>query len=309
MPSSDTLSNKITKRGNNGNNYSEMEIEAIKSAYKNNKFSGKKTAWLKELSIALNRPESGISRMARFLGISNRNRKSSINSLYKCRCVTCGKPFLYKTKSKKTCSPTCFDIRRSEILKNAWKKNGHPKGMLNKTHSKEVKKGMSDRITALWKNPLSKFNSDEFRNNQSTRMSNIMVERIKKNPSSIYSKSQKGWVDFSSGKRCYFRSGWEKNYAYYLEWLVSIGEIKHWDFEVDTFWFEKIKRGVRSYLPDFKVFNNDGSFEYHEVKGWMDKKSATKLKRMSIYFPKVKVVLIDEVAYKSIMKNKKLFLQ
>lgn len=92
------------------------------------------------------------------------------------------------------------------------------------------------------------------------------------------------------------------NYAAYLEWLKDRGEIVDWLYEVETFWFEKIRRGVRSYTPDFQIQNKDGSIEYHEVKGWMDKKSQTKLKRMAKYHPHVCLKLVDEDAYKGIAK-------
>lgn len=105
------------------------------------------------------------------------------------------------------------------------------------------------------------------------------------------------------GQRKYFRSRWEANYARYLQWLVENGKIKSWEHEPDTFWFEKIKRGVRSYLPDFKVTEINGSVSYHEVKGWMDDRSATKLKRMKKYYPNVSVILVDTEAYNSIKKT------
>lgn len=111
-----------------------------------------------------------------------------------------------------------------------------------------------------------------------------------------------GWVNIGPHK-IYTRSKWESNYARYLEWLASKDMIKSWEYEPDTFWFENIKRGVRSYLPDFKVTNNDGSIEYHEVKGWMDPRSKTKLKRMKKYHPTVKLVLIDSERYKGIAKT------
>lgn len=101
----------------------------------------------------------------------------------------------------------------------------------------------------------------------------------------------------------YFRSGWEANYARYLNWLVSLREIKDWEYEVDTFHFRKIKRGVMFYTPDFKITNNDDSIEYHEIKGWMDPGSATKLKRMSKYYPNIKVILIDREAYKGLARD------
>lgn len=109
----------------------------------------------------------------------------------------------------------------------------------------------------------------------------------------------------NGGKRAdlngrYFRSSWEANYARYLNWLVSIGTIARWEYEVDTFEFKTIKRGTRFYTPDFKVHHHDGTTEYHEVKGWMDRKSATKLKRMAKYYPGVKIIVIDKKQYRAI---------
>lgn len=122
------------------------------------------------------------------------------------------------------------------------------------------------------------------------------------NPQNNYSRCKRGHYDIG-GIDFYFRSLWEANYALYLNFLVKQKQIIKWEFETDTFWFEKIKRGVRSYMPDFKVFNKDGTIEYHEVKGWMDKKSVTKIKRMATYYPKIKLIVIDQTSYKDI-KNK-----
>lgn len=96
------------------------------------------------------------------------------------------------------------------------------------------------------------------------------------------------------GRKIYFRSKWEINYCRYLQWLKDLGQIKEWEYEVDTFWFDAIKRGVRSYKPDFKITEKNGSVHYAEVKGWFDSRSRTKLKRMKIYHPSVKIVLIEK---------------
>lgn len=95
---------------------------------------------------------------------------------------------------------------------------------------------------------------------------------------------------FSQGRRpdlgnIYFRSSWEANYARILNHQGIA-----WEYEPKTFYFEAIKTGTRSYKPDFFIKNLD---EYHEVKGWMDPKSKTKLTRMAKYYPDVKIVLID----------------
>ncbi len=98
----------------------------------------------------------------------------------------------------------------------------------------------------------------------------------------------------------YFRSAWEANWARYLNWLLQIGEIKAWEYEPETFEFMQIKRGTRFYTPDFKITNKDNSTEYHEVKGYMDAQSSTKLKRMARYYPDVRLIVIDKEAYRAV---------
>lgn len=123
-------------------------------------------------------------------------------------------------------------------------------------------------------------------------------------------QTRRGRSRGKGGKRAdlgglYVRSAWEANYARYLNWLVAQDVIKAWEYEPDTFWFLHIKRGTRSYTPDFKIHNNDGSVEYHEVKGWMTPKSKTQLKRMARYHPDVKVIIVDADAYRAIARQAK----
>ncbi len=117
-------------------------------------------------------------------------------------------------------------------------------------------------------------------------------------------KSNKGWREIN-GKRYFFRSSWEANYARWLEHQKEKGIISNWLYEPKTFWFDAIKRGTRSYLPDFQVFELNGSHIWHEVKGYLDAKSKTKLKRMGIYYPNEIVRLIDQEWFKQnkILKN------
>jgi len=120
--------------------------------------------------------------------------------------------------------------------------------------------------------------------------------------SGCYANVQRGDYDIN-GTTMYFRSKWEANYALFLDFLIDHKEIVKWEFEPDTFVFEKIQFGTRSYTPDFKVFNNNGTISYHEVKGYMDSKSKTKLKRMKRYYPKIEVILIDSGEYNLLKKQ------
>lgn len=110
-----------------------------------------------------------------------------------------------------------------------------------------------------------------------------------------------GWREIG-GIRKYYRSKWEANYARYLEWLREKGEILKWEHEPETFWFDGIKRGCLSYLPDFRVTENSGAIVYHEVKGWMDDRSKTKIRRMAKYHPGVRLVVIESKAYAAIKR-------
>jgi hypothetical protein len=114
---------------------------------------------------------------------------------------------------------------------------------------------------------------------------------------------KQGWRELG-GKRCYFRSKWEYNYACFLQFLKENNQIIEWEHEPETFWFENIKRGTRSYLPDYKVTHLKGNVEYVEVKGYMDSKSATKIKRMAIYYPEIKLRVVGKEWFAE--NNKKL---
>ena len=72
------------------------------------------------------------------------------------------------------------------------------------------------------------------------------------------------------------RSNWEANTLRILE----VHGIK-WLFEPKTFHYP-IQRGVKSYMPD--IFLVEGE-EWIEVKGWLDNRSKTKLKRFKKYYP------------------------
>jgi len=178
---------------------------------------------------------------------------------------------------------------------------GHPRGALGLKHSEETKEILSQKSKLMWKNMDEKAKDE------------LISKRLRtwaKNGNQVVHRkaSWKGaWRDIG-GKNHFFRSAWEANYARYLQWLKSHNKIKDWDHEPKTFWFEGIKRGCVSYLPDFLVQEIDGSESYHEVKGWMDDRSKTKIARMARYFPKIKLIVIDKKSYRSLEKTMKSFI-
>ena len=174
----------------------------------------------------------------------------------------------------------------------------HPRGMLGKTHTAETKKAMSKRVIECWADPYSKFNSDEFRDRKSDIMSKQMIERLRNNQANN-SRSRGGRRE--DVNNMFFRSSWEANYARYLNFLKAKGLIWKWEYEPDTYYFEQIKRGTRSYTPDFKIWDTETSPPYYvEVKGWMDDKSKVKLNRMAKYYPEVEIRLVRSTEYNEI---------
>lgn len=150
-----------------------------------------------------------------------------------------------------------------------------------------------------WADKSSSYNSEDFRNIKSDNMMKLRANNP--NIRTAYSRGKQGKRDDLGG--LYVRSVWEANYARYLNFLVRHGKIFKWEYEPDTFWFESIKRGIRSYLPDFKIWEKETANPYYvEVKGWMDDKSKTKLARMKKYYPKVRVVLFMKEEYKELKK-------
>ena len=124
-----------------------------------------------------------------------------------------------------------------------------------------------------------------------------MYKRIPKN------KGSQEWAEIG-GKKKYFRSKWERNYARYLELLKTHQQIKDWSHEPETFWFEGVSRGTNNYLPDYKVELLNGNFEYHEVKGYETAKDRTKYKRMAKYHPQIKLRVVGADWFKA--NNRKL---
>lgn len=177
--------------------------------------------------------------------------------------------------------------------------HGHPRGMLGKKHTPEVKATLAEKSAKYWAGL-----SEEERASGATKAvaKRMAAGHGRAIPGGGRGTWKAGWREIG-GKRNYYRSRWEANYARYLQWLKENGAISDWQHEPETFWFESIKRGVRSYLPDFRVWEVNGASSLHEVKGWMCARSKTTLARMAKYYPAQKIVLIDGKQYRAIRRK------
>lgn len=185
----------------------------------------------------------------------------------------------------------------SESAKNRIAKNGHPRGSLGMKHSSESKEKISKASIKNWANKTDEQIAIATYKSAKTKEANNTGIRPR-----VETTWKAAWREFG-GRRVFYRSRWEANYGRYLEWLKCHGHIKEWEHEPKTFWFEGIKRGCVSYLPDFRVTENDGREGYHEVKGWMDDRSKTKIARMARYHPQVTLIVIAKKEYSEIEKK------
>jgi hypothetical protein len=203
------------------------------------------------------------------------------------KCKRCGKVFPITTKSPRGifCSRNCSGKYTGQKILAKWPKPAVPKATIICQHC-----GKGFNVIPYYVG-IRKFCSQSCGTLGSTKKRTMTI-RNRFSHYGGYSRCKNGWHQIGD-QEIFARSLWESNYAYYLEWLRANGAIQSWQHEPETFWFEGIKRGVCSYLPDFKVVENNGDVVYHEVKGWMDKKSITKLKRMKKYHPTVKMFLAD----------------
>lgn len=240
----------------------------------------------REISKILNRSVDNLSRKAKELGLE---RKRLINN-----------PNEVKIKIVRHQRYETDEIRekvfkeRSERAKEWHRNNGHPRGMLNKHHSIEAKKRISKGNIEGW----LRMTETQLKN----RKAKSRITRIKNNTLNPISKIDNCYSRARGGRRedlnnVYFRSSWEANIARYYNFT----NIK-WQFEPKIFVFDKIKKGSVSYTPDFYLPELD---KWIEVKGWMDNKSKTKLKRFEKYYPEEykKLELINDKKYYEIKKK------
>jgi len=166
-------------------------------------------------------------------------------------------------------------------------------GNLGKIMSEEARRKMS--ISKIGnKSHLGISPSKKTREKQRKTMSGRMPKSMQL--AGKWGNVKRGYFNIN-GKNIFFRSKWEANYSLYLDFLVKENQIIKWEYEKEVFIFEKIKFGTRSYRPDFKIYELDNTTTYHEIKGYMDAKSKTKIKRMAKYYPKIKLIIIDKDIY------------
>lgn len=236
---------------------------------------------LAELAKTLCRDKANVCRKAKSLGLPMNAGRRRVSA--------------YKRKPSNRKFETDEELRafRSKLISDRHKRHGHH--MKGKRHSAEALRKMSFASKERWAGM-----SDEDKMEFSDRAYKAALQAGKLGSPKVRRGSWKAQWREVGGKRNFYRSEWEANYACYLQFLKERGEIQDWEHEPETFWFESIRRGTRSYKPDFRVWEKNGASNLHEVKGWMDQRSRTTLSRMAKYYPEEQIILITQKEYSSI---------
>ena len=276
----ETVRQKLIKAGKKliRSKWTDGEIQAVKRAY------ASPTGFdLPLLAKMIGRTYDGVACKADELGLCSERGK---------QIVTARARENISLAQKEVNSRPGVVEKRAQMVSAHHKAHGHPRGMLGKTHSQSARDAISAGNTGKVPTPESKI----------LRMKTRLARYGTMSPNVKRGSWKAAWRVIG-GIRKFYRSAWEANYARYLEYQKQHGLIKDWKHETETFWFDGIARGCVCYLPDFKITNNDGTVEFHEVKGWMDARSKTKIRRMAKYHPTVQLKVFDSKWYRANSRN------
>lgn len=258
--------------------WTDQEIAKLIAWYQRPGADGRDTLHLQTLAAELGREKANVCRKAKVLGLTKQGRK------------------IHKDESRK---------KISERAKKYIQENGHPRGALGLKHSPETRKILGEKSRKGWEQQKKRPILMHLKRVQTVK-TNLErygvaspVQAINKGRN-VYSRCKRG-VREDLG--FFVRSRWEANYARYLVWLKQKGDIVSWEYEPTTFRFDGVSRGPYTYKPDFLVVEKDGSQAYHEVKGWMDSGSRSRLKRFAKFYPQHRIVVVDAKAYRQIQSK------
>lgn len=233
----------------------------------------RKRGELKILAKEMGRTEQYISRHARALGLTSKERDYDFSPEVRANL--------------------------SQAAKKRIKEHGHPRGMAGKKHSDSAKQIFSEKSKRLWVEKREEWLTDEARRRKSDNMKRNQASGV------LGVRSRCYMFDVEvGGKKFLAKSTWEYDIALYLQHLLEFGYISSWEYEPVAFEFEYDGGGVRSYKPDFRVIRREKEY-FIEVKGWQDAKSKLKKKLMAEKYPNVRILYVGGPTYEKIKSKYK----
>ena len=264
--------------------FTNEEKMLIEQFYKDNR----NTMDLESFAKSLGRQKTSISRYAKKIGLTKYGREKSEESIEKIK---------HSLEIYHESDEYQMNVKPKQVeLLNYYAKNNHPRGMLNKHHTKETCEKLSESHIILFKNM-----SDEEKHIRAMKSVNTRRKRdVIGTTTNAYSRCKGG---FRKDLNHYFRSAWEANIARILDYLHI-----EWKYEYKRFHFNQETEKILSYQPDFYLPQYD---KWIEVKGWMDNTSKKRLELFNIYYPleSTRLILINEDIYKSLKTQYSLLIE
>lgn len=258
--------------------WTDAEIAKLIEWYTRPNGHGRDTLHLQTLAAELGRGKANVCRKAKVLGLTKQGRPAVTDD--------------YREKIS-----ACTKKRIGE--------KGHPRGALGHKHSPETRKVIGEKARKSWAKRRKQPILLQLRAVQTARTN--VVRYGTASPVHSFNKGQNVYSRCRRGVRedlgFFVRSRWEANYARYLVWMKNNGQIADFKYEPETFRFDGVTRGPYTYKPDFLVIEKNGNRVFHEVKGWMDPGSRSRLKRFAKFYPGVSLVVIDAKAYREIQRK------
>lgn len=225
--------------------------------------------------------------------IKKQNRIEEYNKNPK-KCLNCNTPIKYEDQKNKTyCSIKCAAIytqkdgghchwsdedkkRLSNLAKNNFRFCGWNKGKkYAKTEILQCSncgKDFSQMLSKSKHSNKTKTCSKECR----SKIQSINLKLQYNNGKLVYGGTTK-WLKYKDIK---VQGSYEYRTCIILDKWKELGKIKNWEYTKDRFKYIGIDNKNHNYLMDFKVWNNDNTFYYLEVKGY--EKPNDKLKWKSV---------------------------
>ena len=259
--------------------WSESEIEALRSAYSAGNVD------LNALASRFNRTKYAVALKANDIGVTAQRGHADISKERKTKINLAGqagfREWLKLPGSRE---------KLGEGISRHHRQFGHPRGFLGGHHTESAKARIAAAHTGR------KLGKDSIRK--------AVLSKIQKYGRAGFCSGRGSWKSgwkTVGGRRCFFRSSWELEYARHLESLKQAGEILNWEFEPKTFPLD-LGETFSAYAPDFLVQITSTQHEWREVKGWMDSRSTQKLAAMAEQHPEQRVVIIGKEWFQNLKK-------
>jgi len=125
------------------------------------------------------------------------------------------------------------------------------------------------------------------------------VKKLYKNGKTVYG-GKTNWYDY---KDIRVQGSYELRTCYILDHWKEIGKIRDWEYTNDRFEYVDLDDKKHNYLIDFKVYENNGSFYYLEIKGYKTNIDTLKWKAVKDLGHKLKVWFEEDIKEKEIWKE------